>query len=134
MRQKIFLVSLIALFLTITSAGHAFAAKSPTPRITEIAGAYTPNVRVHFQINPVKSGEIIKVKYTLKTRKFNDVKYKIPKKAKRSGTVNAAASSTGSAIDLFNLPPNIEKFIYEFRVRIMVPGKKWSSWSNAFST
>jgi hypothetical protein len=88
-------------------------------------------MRVHFQLNPIKAGQIIKVKYKLSTEKFNDVKYKIPKNAKRSGIVTAAASATGSAIDLHDMPKSLERFIYKIKVQVKVPGKTWSSWSNA---
>jgi hypothetical protein len=131
MYKKIFVFSLLLSLFVLPL--DAFAAKSPRPRITEVVGINTPNIRIHFQLNPIKAGQIIKVRYRLKTRKFNDVKYKIPKKAKRTGIVNAAASSTGSAIDLSNLPLNLEKFIYEARVRVKVPKKSWSAWSNGFS-
>jgi len=135
MRKGIILLFGVAVFtvLFMSTSASALAAKSPTPHITEIVGAFTPNIRAHFQINPVKVGQIIKVKYQLKTKKFNDVKYKIPKNAKRSGQVNAAESATGSAIDLFNLPANIKKFIYNIKVKIDVPGESWSKWSNTFS-
>jgi hypothetical protein len=135
MKSKLFILVfpvLVLLFLAIP-VKSVLAAKSPKPKITEIVGMNTDNVRVHFQINPVKAGQIIKVKYKLKTKKFNDVKYKIPKNAKRSGQVYAAASATGSAIDLHNLPKNLEKFIYEIKVKIAIPGKAWSKWSNTFS-
>lgn len=131
LRKRI--IAAIALFLFFVSAAHANAAKSPTPRITELQGIYTPNVRVHFQIKPITPGQIIKVEYKLSTGKFNDVKYKIPKKAKRNGIVQAAASATGSAIDLKGLPYNVEKFVYKVKVKIKIPGKGWSSWSNAYS-
>ena len=130
MKKKSLLVTTVvfALLFFAVPIKNVLAAKSPTPRITEIAGI--SNIRVHFQINPIKAGQIIKVKYNLSTKKFDDVKYKIPKNAKRSGTVNAAASATGSAIDLYNLPENAGKFIYNIKVRIKIPGKTWSAWSS----
>lgn len=131
MLKKFLSISLLT--LTFILPLTASAAKSPTPRITEIAGINTENVRVHFQLNPIKSGEMVRVKYKLKTRKFNDVKYKVPKKAKRSGTVGAAASAKGSAIDFHNLPVNSQKFIYEVKVKTKAPGKSWSNWSNTYS-
>jgi hypothetical protein len=136
MRRKILLsliVSLFSLMLFVIPTKKVFAAKSPKPRITEIVGIYTSNIRVHFQIKPIKAGEIIKVNYQLKPEKFNDVKYKAPKSATKNGTVNAAASATGSAIDLYNLPKSLNKFIQKVKVRIKVPGKSWSSWSNTYS-
>lgn len=131
MKKRILIYFCAALIFSLPL--RAFAAKSPTPRITEIAGINTENVRVHFQLNPIKAGEMIKVKYKLSTRKFNDVKYKIPKSARKSGTVGAAASSKGSAIDFHNLPTSTQKFIYEIKVKVKARGKSWSGWSNTYS-
>lgn len=128
----IFLFCLFA-FSFPTKNASAAKTKSPTPFITEIVGIYTPNIRVHFKINPVTAGQIIKVNYQLKPERLSGVKYNPPKNARRSGTVNAAASSTGSAIDLYGLPKNLDKYTEKVKVRIMVPGKSWSAWSNAYS-
>lgn len=133
MKNKLLLITVaLTLFLFAIPIKTILAAKSPTPKITEVAGIYTSNMRVHFKINPINSGQIIQVKYKLSTEKFNDVKYKIPKNAKRSGTVSAATSATGSAIDLYNLPENKGNFIYNIKVKIKIPKQTWSSWSNIY--
>ena len=112
---------------------NVFAAKSQTPQITEIVGIYTPNIRVHFRISPVKAGQALKVNYKLWPSKLGDVKYKAPKSAKKNGTVGATTSSTGSAIDLKNIPSSLNKYIEKIAVRIQFPGQKWSAWSNTYS-
>lgn len=131
MNKKILIAALFFAFF-VSSSQTVLAAKSPTPRITEIVGPMEAK-RIHFEIRGVHGGDMIKVKYNLKTSKFNNVKYKIPKNAKRSGIVGAAASANGSAIDLFNLPQNYQKFIYEIKVKVQLPNKSWSSWSNTYS-
>ncbi|MDR3558900.1 MAG: hypothetical protein P4L62_00100 [Candidatus Pacebacteria bacterium] len=145
MIKKSLLVASVAItaFLGVQTS-VAVAAKSPTPRITEAAGTSystgTPyqlrSVRVHFQISPVVNGQIIKARYILKGKKYTDIKYNPPKAANRSGTVNTACSSAGSAIDLSSIPDNSitqnKSFLYSVKVRIKQPGKSWSGWSGNF--
>lgn len=132
--------AILAVVIFNTKIQSAFASQSPTPRITEVVvtsqGNNKKSIKAHFQISPVKNGEIIKVRYNLKTRKFNDVNYKPPKSAKKLKMVNSACSLKGSAVDISNIPDNFlsgKRFIYEVRVQIKQPKKSWSKWSNTFS-
>lgn len=145
MKKKIIIFVATLAFIFGTPIGIAQAAKTYTPKITEVQGtSYSTgkkyqvrSVRVHFQIPQVNNGQIIKVRYKLKGKKYTDVKYKPPKSSNQSGVVNAACSSTGSAINLTDIPDNNtsldKRFLYDVKVQIKQPGKSWSNWSTVHS-
>lgn len=130
----IFLIFL-AFFVLLFSQGRIALAKGKTtiPRITEViplnSNSATKSVRVHFELSGAVNGKTVQVKYKLNGRRYSDVKMKSLKGSKKAGTVGAIQGARGSAIDIYNIPQNVKKFVYDIKVKVKQPGKGWSGWS-----